>query len=329
MRNLILIFILSSPMALKAQTNNNLQSMRINFDDDFFNLRGVGTDREYTVGTRIDFFYTKNSKRKFLDRLLMELSGNPDNLYGWGIAQLIYTPNNISTPDIIYTDRPYAGILYLNHSLISSDMEKKQKLTTELDFGVIGKYSLGGQTQTFVHNLIHYQEPEGWDNQIATDVILNYFVQFEKLIVQPTENLEIIGRIETNIGTWKNTIGLGLILRAGLFNSYFCNYENPCLKEGASKTCAHYRKFQFYFFMRPIFRAVMDDSSLEGGFFTHNSSPYIFTKDQITNSHIQFDYGFVIAKNRLGFSFSEKLRTAEFKGGVNQQIGTLTLFVGL
>lgn len=73
----------------------------------------------------------------------------------------------------------------------------------------------------------------------------------------------------------------------------------------------------------------MDDSSLEGGFFTHNSSPYIFTKDQITNSHMQFNYGFVIAKNRLGFSFSEKLRTAEFKGGVNQQIDTLTLFVGL
>jgi hypothetical protein len=81
--------------------------------------------------------------------------------------------------------------------------------------------------------------------------------------------------------------------------------------------------------MRPVFRAVMDDATLQGGFFTHNSSPYTLTKDQITNSHLEFDYGFVISKNNIGFSFNEKLLTKEFNTGVNQQYGNLTLMIGL
>ncbi len=329
MKHLIWIILLQLPVCLLAQKNDQIQSMRVSFDDDYFNYRGEGTDREYTAGTKIDFFYSKNNKRRFLDRMLMELSGHPDNLYGWGIAQLTYTPNNISTSDIVYGDRPYAGLLYLNHSLVSSDIEKKQKITTELDFGVIGKYSLAGQTQTFVHKLIHYQVAKGWGNQIASDVILNYFISYEKLLVQPSENLEIIARLESNMGTWKNTFGFGFTFRAGLFNSYFSNYENPVYRGNPGQTNTNNRKFQFYFFMRPIFRAVMDDATLQGGFFSHNSSPYTLTKDQITNSHMEFNYGFVISKNRLGISFSEKLWTEEIKNSVNQQIGNITIYTRL
>lgn len=96
------------------------------------------------MGTRIDFFYTKETKRRLLDKVLLQLSGNQDNLYGWGIGQFVFTPNNISTPDIVYGDRPYAGILFLNHSLISSGLEKKKKISTQIDFGIIGKYSFAG-----------------------------------------------------------------------------------------------------------------------------------------------------------------------------------------
>jgi hypothetical protein len=328
MKQLIQLLFLLLPLLIFGQKRDTLIGMRIYYDNDFFNYRGEGTDREYTAGTKIDFYYLKSSKRRFIDRFLIELSGRKDNLYGWGIAQLMFTPNNIASSAIVYGDRPYAGLLYLNHSLVSSDDEKKQKITTELDLGVIGKYSLAGQTQILIHKLIHYQVPNGWNNQIAPDFILNYFIQYDELIVQPSENLEIIGRIESNMGTWQNTIGLGVTLRVGQFNSYFTNYENPGLKEPEHKSYPNYKKFQFYFFMRPIFRAVMDNATLQGGFFTHDNSPYTLTKDQITNSHIEFDYGFVIAKNRLGFSFSEKLRTEEFKNGVNQQVGNFTFYIG-
>jgi hypothetical protein len=329
MHILIYLIFLLLPCTCYAQKNNVLQSLYLSFDDDFFNYRGEGTDREYTAGLKLKFYYTKKNKPKFLDRLLMELSGTSDNLYGWGITQLMYAPNIISNPAIIYGDRPYAGLLFFNHSLVSSDVVKKQKITTEVDFGVIGKYSLAGGAQTLAHKLIHYQIPKGWDNQIATDFILNYFIQFEKLLVQPSTNLEIIGVMESNFGTWKNTFGLGFIFRGGKFNSYFSNYENAGFRTHAGIISLNNRKFQFYFFMRPVFRAVMDDATLQGGFFTHNSSPYTLTKDQITNSHLEFDYGFVISKNKIGFSFNEQLKTKEFNTGVNQQYGNLTLMIGL
>jgi hypothetical protein len=245
-------------------------------------------------------------------------------LYGWGIAQFIYTPNDEADTAIVRGDRPYAGILFLDHSLISLDEVKKQKITTEIDVGVIGKYSFARQTQNSVHQILHDKKAYGWNNQITTDVILNYYILFEKLIVQPSPNLEILGLLESNTGTWKNTFGIGFTFRAGLFNSYFSNYE----KTGRGLS-APYKKFQFFFFMRPIFRAVMDNATLQGGFITHDNSPYTLTKDQITNAHMEFSYGFLISKNRLGFSFNEKLLTAEIKNGVNQQYGNLTFFIGL
>jgi len=323
------LFFLLVPLSVYAQKGATLRSVQLSYDNDFFNYRGEGTDREYTSGIELDFYYTKNSKSTFLDNLLMELSGTSDNLYEWGITQLMFAPNIIANPAIIIGDRPYAGILYLNHRLISADIVKKQKITTELDIGVIGKYSLAEQAQTLAHRIIDYQLPKGWDNQIYSDIILNYFIQYERLIAQPSSNLEIIGRMESNIGTWKNTFGLGFTFRGGIFNSYFSNYENSGFRGNAEKALVNFRKFQFYFFMRPIFRAVMDDATLQGGFFTHNKSPYILSKDQITNSHLEFDYGFVITNKKVGLSFNEKLKTKEFKEGVNQQVGNITLTIKL
>ena len=47
-----------------AQPANEKHSLRILWDNDFINLRGDGTDRYYTNGLRIDYFYTKRQKEK-------------------------------------------------------------------------------------------------------------------------------------------------------------------------------------------------------------------------------------------------------------------------
>ncbi|RAJ06825.1 hypothetical protein LX64_01952 [Chitinophaga skermanii] len=317
------------PLCVVAQKKSQLQAMRIFFDDDFFNYRGEGTDREYTAGTKIDFYYTNEGKRNFFDKLLIRMASDADNLYGYGITQQMYAPNNIDTPGIVIGDRPYAGVLTINHSLVSSDMKRGQKITTQLDIGVIGPWAFAEQTQNFAHNLIGYREAQGWDNQIANDIIINYYILYEKLLINPSPNLQIIGLLESNIGTRYNNLAVGLTFRAGIYNSYFCNYEKPSVGQRASRTCSDFRKFQVYVFMRPVVRAVMDDATLQGGFFTHENSPYYLTKDQITRVHMQYDWGLVIARGRLGLSFSEKLRTKEFDTGVNHQIGNLTLYVGL
>lgn len=326
--SLILILVFSAQYQKTfAQKKNELQVLKISEDDDYLNFRGEGTDRNYTQGLKIEIYYTKHTKPKFPGNLLMKINNSGDNLYGWGLTQNMYTPNEIKSPAIQYGDRPYAGTLYASHILISSDKEKKQKLTTNLSVGVIGKPSLAGQLQTWVHGAINYQEPQGWHNQVKPDIILNYYILYEHLLFNPTPNLEIMGGIHSNIGTLYNNAGLGIQFRGGLFNNYFSNYERPASHSGVTNGLV--RKFQFYFYMKTIGTAVMDDATLQGGFFTHKSSPYYITKDSINRFTMQYEYGIVIGKNRWGISVSEKLRTSEFKGSYAQQVGNITLYIGL
>ena len=308
-----------------AQKKNELRTLKFYEDDDFLNFRREGTDRGYTSGLKIELYYIKHTRAKFPSNLLMKIGGNDNHLYGWGLNQDMYTPSSIAQKNILYGDRPYCGVTYLSHILISSD-EEKQKLTTSLGLGLIGEYSLAGEAQSWVHGLFNYQKPKGWDNQISSDIIINYAIQYEHLLFQPTPNLEIITGLHANAGTLYNNMGLGLQFRAGLFNNYFSNYEQLTFR---SKKPASVRKFQFYIYMKTLGTAVMDDATLQGGFFNHSSSPYVISKDSISRFTMQYEYGIVLAVKRLGFSISEKLRTQEFKGSYAQQVGNITLYIGL
>lgn len=324
----ILLLLLFQFSLLPAQKKNDLQLFKISEDDDFFNLRGEGTDRGYSSGLKLELYYKKNVKAKFPSNLLMQITGNADNLYGWGISQNLFTPNDISKKEIQYNDRPYAATLLLSHILISSDPVKKQKLTTSVGIGVIGKVAFGKEVQTWFHDIINYQKPQGWENQIKTDLLLNYYINYERQVFSPTENLEIIGNVGGNVGTLYNNVFTGLQFRAGLFNSYYSNYEKPGYRNGMQSSVT-VRKFQFYFYMKTEVTAVMDNTVLQGGFFTHDSSPYTISKDSITRVHMQYEYGIVLSLRRFGIGFYEKLRTPEFKGFYTQQIGNLTLYIGL
>ena len=44
---------------------------------------------------------------------------------------------------------------------------------------------------------------------------------------------------------------------------------------------------------------------------------------------MQYEYGIVLAHKRFGIAFYEKLRTPEFKNFYTQQIGNVTLYIGL
>lgn len=312
-----------------AQKKNEAQFLKIYWDDDFFNWRGEGTDRGYSSGTKIEYYYTKKTKPKFLDNLLMQVADKSDNIYGWGITQSIYTPSNISSTSIQYGDRPYAGLSYFSHILISSDNEKKQRLTTYVSLGTLGKYGFAEEIQTAVHRLINDQKPQGWDNQIRPDIILNYFINYERLLFQPSSNLEILANIQANAGTLANNMGLGLHFRAGLFNDYFTSYERPTFKGVTNGGGSAIRKFQFFFYMKTAGTAVMDDATLQGGFFSHIRSPYVITKDSLNRFFMQYEYGIVLANKRFGIEFAEKIRTPEFKGDYAQQVGNLTFYIGL
>lgn len=324
---LVLLMAISSVVV--GQKNRFIpQMIRVYEDNDFFLPPRAQTDRYYTNGTRIDLFYTK-SQRKFLSKLLIPLSTQSDNLYGVGLTHQMYTPTDITQSQVIVGDRPYSATLYASHSLTSSSDSLGHRLTTEISFGVMGPSAFGKEVQTWIHDVFNYAKPQGWDNQLKDGIIINYLIQYEKRIVQPSPKIEIIGLIEANVGTLSNNLALGLTFRAGLFSSYFSNYEKVGMRKGASERAA-YQKVQFYFYMRPLCRAVMDNSLLEGaGFYSPGTNVYAISKDEVKRVLMQFEYGVVMGYKRFGISSGQKLKTAEFTNAYDQQIANITLFVGI
>ncbi len=306
--------------AQKKERNNTLQFLRIYEDNDFLDLRGSGTDRYYSNGLRIDLFYTKKNQPKFPSNILMHLKDADNALYGYGVTQTMYTPLDISRKEIQVGDRPYAGILHLNHLVITSNSKKNERLLSEINVGITGNLSLAKETQTIIHKWIDYQKPNGWDNQIKTDLLLNYYLQYEKLILKPSEKLDVIGGFDTNIGTMRTDFGLSLLIKLGNSNNYFNNVNTDNAKK--NKLLAH-------IYCRPIVRAVMYNTTLEGGFFTGRSSPYVLENSQLKRIYLQYEYGFVLSYKRFEVSVNEKIRTAEFENALTQQVGNLTFVIGL
>ncbi len=315
----IVILMLVPGNYVMGQSINQEHSLRIFLDNDFLNFRGAGTDRYYTNGIRIDYFYTKKQKAKFPSSLLLNISED-NNLYGWGLAQFIFTPKNIGIKEIQLDDRPYAGALYSVHSLQSIDNINKIKITSEIFLGVIGPISFAKDFQTWLHRVIDYKKPEGWDNQVPNDLILNYNINIEKQLMQPSKRILLVGIVETYSGTLYNAAGVGFMLRIGKFNNYFEDYS--------SSQKSQKNKFQLYIFMRPIARVVLSNSLLQGGLIYQMSAQndaYTLDKDKIERLNILYDVGLNFELPQFSISISQKLRTAEFIGQYVQEVGNITL----
>ena len=302
-----------------AQPVNSKHSLRILWDNDFINVRGDGTDRYYTNGMRIDYFYTKKQKAEFLSSLLLNVSDNNSNIYGWGLAQFMFTPKNIAVPDIQYNDRPYAGALYSIHSLQSIDKTKKIKVTSEIRLGVIGPLSFAKETQIWAHGVINYTKPLGWHNQVPNDIILNYNISIEKQMLQPSKKLLLVGIIETFSGTTYNAAGVGFMVRVGKFNDYFDEISVSQTKKNKS---------QLYVFMKPVARVVLSNALLQGGLLNQispQSKGYILSKDQIERVVVLYEVGITFKKSKYSMTISQKSIGAEFKGQYTQEYGSLMM----
>lgn len=304
-----------------TQPINSKHSLRILWDNDFINVRGDGTDRYYTNGMRIDYFYTKQKKVKFPSSLLLNISDDNNNVYGWGLAQFMFTPKNIAVPDIQYNDRPYAGALYSIHSLQSIDKIKKIKVTSEIRLGVIGPLSFAKETQTWAHRVINYTKPLGWHNQVPNDLILNYNIRIEKQMLQASKKILLVGIFETFSGTTYNAAGAGFMLKVGKFNNYFDDISAAQTKRN---------KAQLYVFMRPVARVVLSNALLQGGLLNQlcpQSNGYVLSKDQIERVVVLYDVGITFEKPKYSITISQKSIGAEFKGQYTQEYGSLLIQV--
>jgi hypothetical protein len=207
-------------------------------------------------------------------------------------------------------DRPYASYLLIGHRKLSLNQSRKIKLASEIQIGILGKYSGGKSVQNGIHDILPTSRPStGWDNQLSTDLAINYTLRFERGILHK-KNLDVLPYIEGKLGIPYTDMGAGFYLRTGKFNSYF-----------SQLMISDKRGIEVYLFIDLSARMVAYNATLQGGMF--NENPHVLTN--INNIVGDLKSGFVLGLRKFSFEFGQHFITPEFRGGKSHKWGYVTL----
>ena len=281
------------------------------YDNDFF----CQTDRYYTQGTRPEMIMPV-FKYSPVSKLLIRAKKTARNYYGIAMEQDGFTPVGIRHVGIFYGERPYASVCYLSNFLISIDKEKKLRINTSLDIGLIGPNGKGEEEQKAIHKSLVNIQPLGWEYQIANDYVINYDLLLEKgLLVK--KHLEIMGLAGFRVGTLYTDISEGVLVRAGWMNSYFENL-------GMFKHSEHKKAFRCTLYARGELKAVGYNATMQGGFFFRKSIYTIPDKD-IERVVATGSAGIILSYKRFSVEYGKAYISPEFKNGLDHGWGHVVI----
>lgn len=238
------VCVLIAPLASLAESEGTASSdglggyLTYYLDNDLF----AGTDRNYTNGLRLswvseaeplfDLFPAQGTLERIATSTngfgwLRSLSGfRPESIeqkalqlnYGLSLTQLMFTPEDFEAPTQPVGERRYAGWLGLGFSVHARDDQAVNSV--ELMLGVTGRYSLAEQAQNLVHGLRNIEKFEGWDDQVPTEVTLDFsFLQKRRVPLLPTDpngfGIDGISEWGVRLGTFRTAARIGGFFRVG------------------------------------------------------------------------------------------------------------------
>ena len=321
-KGLLISLLYLSQFSVNAQNKSIVdpQLFQISFDDDYFNYRGSGTDRYYTAGIEFNYFYKKKeSNIKPSSDLAITLSP----LYFISLKQIMNTPDNIAKKGFQKGDYPYAGVLYGTFGSIYSNELSRSRVTKSFAIGFLGPAALAGETQIFVHQLIRYTKPEGWNTQLKSELMLNYMTKYDKGILSLGNKLDIVTTMELNVGTLYDNASAGFTVRFGKLNSYFSNY-NIINLEGENK-----HKKAFYFILNPSLTIVGYNGSLQEGLSEQrlklSKNDYVVSSGDINRLLSKLTFGINYESRMFSASFSQVIQSAEFTTVDHHEYGNISI----
>jgi lipid A 3-O-deacylase len=182
--SLTIIYLCICPWSLMiksafAEDPGNIIS--IQFENDLFS----GTDRYFTNGFRIQAVtkpipWITNAADKLPWFSKQKALEDPNDILqartSISLGQNIFTPADISVPELIEDDVPYAGWLYIGLG-ISANQGLNRFDQLELNIGVVGPSSMAEQVQTNIHHFFGMREPKGWENQLNDELGIVLFYE--------------------------------------------------------------------------------------------------------------------------------------------------------
>ena len=180
---------------------------------------GAKTDKNYTSGLKILYRAPERLTPDFAWGLAQGILGADaqDAVFTtWAIGQSIYTPDDTKTALPLPDQHPYAGWLYGELGIHAQDQHSLTSLT--LNLGVVGPSAGAEGLQTWWHDLLGFNSPKGWDNQLDDE--LGVILSLEKRWQFDTETMfgfetDLIPMVGLSAGNVLTEVQAGITWRIG------------------------------------------------------------------------------------------------------------------
>ena len=267
------------------------------------------TDRYYVNGLSLGWASPTAQMPAFLATLGNTLWGEGQQRIAFSVSQQSYTPANtqLAIPDP--HDRPYAGLLLGNFSLLSDTDTSRSVLM--LSLGVAGPGAGGEGLQNGFHNLIGQDTIKGWSYQIPnTPAVELLSGRTWRLPIAQPGSLEIdaLPSLTAAVGDVRDYAQVGGTIRLG--QGLASDFGAPRLRPGLTGEDAYVQTipFAWYVFAGLDGQAVAYDLLLQNDPF--RSGPHV----KIVWDVGEAQAGFAILAGGVRFTFTYAVQTQEFQG---------------
>ncbi len=282
------------------------------------------TDRYYVNGLRLGWTSPTDAVPGFLASMGHALWGDGQQRIAFDLTQQMFTPANTAASEPVPGDRPYAGVLLGNFSLISDTDTSRSTLT--LSLGVVGPASGAEQLQNGFHDLIGQDRNNGWSNQIQnTPAVELLSERVWRLPLAQFGGLEtdVLPSLTAAVGDVRDYLQTGAIIRLG--QGLTSDFGVPRVRPGLSGGDAYVqtRPFVWYVFAGVDGQAVGYDITLQSNPF--RGGPHV---DAIWDVG-ELECGVAILAYGVRLTLTYAAQTQEFEGqhGGLHQFGSAALSV--
>ncbi len=217
-----------NPLSGTSNQESDYTGWSLNVDNDLFT--GGSRDRDYTGGIAVsvsgartrDWVFSLDNARATLarlsgfERLFKHQTQLSQHTIEFGLA--LFTPSDISIPEPISFDRPYASLFFIANAAQYIVPERKLSFQSVFTVGALG-LPLADTVQSGIHNVIGSELPEGWDNQISDggEPTARFSLSVQKTLLEgggPGLSTQVSVSSEANIG-FTTDAGVGWGVRWG------------------------------------------------------------------------------------------------------------------
>jgi hypothetical protein len=179
-----------------------------------------GTDSNYTNGLFISRLSAANDVPDWYTDLVRWTGFIPEGdrlRFGVGLGHSIFTPADRSAINPPLDQRPYAGWLYGNVTLIAENEASIRSI--QINLGIVGPSAQGEFVQDNWHQLINTGRPRGWDHQLKDEpgLMVIFEHRWRRVMYQRFAGLEfeVQGGGKVSLGNVATYAGADALFRFG------------------------------------------------------------------------------------------------------------------